>query len=230
MVSIEVARPNQLDDVYDRILARSFPPEALVDRSSILTFATWGEVLVRLGNDGTIRAAAVGDHSPATGLLVLEYLAVAPDRRSAGSGSKLFNQARERWTELMHPGAFLAAMERPDGHPASEDYGDPVRRLEFYRRRGMQALALPYFRPAMSADSTPVPDLLLGVLVEDPTWVQDGKFLQGARIAALLNERNPDPAPAERAAWDALIAACEGPIDLVDLADYDQIPRSGPIA
>lgn len=224
-----MARPNQLDDVYDRILARSFPPDVLVDRGSFLTYATWGEVLVRLGEGGVVEAAAVADHSPATGLLVLEYLAVAPGQRSSGSGSELFNQARDRWRELMHPGAFLAAIERPDSYRVSDDYGDPVRRLEFYRRRGMRALALPYYRPALSSESAAVPDLLLGVLVEDPSWVRDGKFVEGARIATLLAERNPDPTPEERPAWDALIAACAAPIDLLDLADYAKIPRSGPI-
>ncbi len=223
-MNIEVARSNQLDDIYDRILKRSLPPDVLVDRGLFLNETTWGEVLVLPGPDGEIEAVAVGDHSPDTGLLVMEYLAVVPGRRSSGSGSALFVAARDYWRDLMHPGAFLTEIERPDGHRASEDYGDPERRLSFYRRLGLRALNLPYYQPALSTQTAPVPDLLLGIMVEDPEWEQDGRFIEDARLRALLSSRNPEPV--QQSAWEALMAACEGPIELVDLADYARIPRS----
>lgn len=225
-MGIAVARPNQLDDIYDRILARSFPPDQLVDRGSFLTDSTWGEVLVLSGADGELEAVAVGDHSPQTGLLVVEYLAVAPERRASGSGSELFAAARDYWRELMHPGAFLVEMERPDVHSGSVEHGDPARRLAFYARQGVRALDLPYYQPAVTSETAPVPGLLLGVVLEDPSWERDGYFTEGARLRALLTERNPDPTPAELPAWTELLAACDEPIELVDLADYARVSRS----
>lgn len=228
-MGIAVARPNQLGEIYDQILAKSFPPEELVSRDAFLTDTTWGEVLVLSGPDGGIAAAAVADHSPETGLLMVDYLAVAPGRRSSGSGSELFAAARDYWRELMHPGAFLAEIERPDAHEADERHGDPARRVAFYHRLGVQALAVPYYQPALSEQTAPVPDMLLGILVEDPSWVQGGRFTEPGRLRTLLTERNPDPTPAEATAWAALMAACAGPIELVELGDYARVPRSGPM-
>ncbi|HOC13835.1 MAG TPA: GNAT family N-acetyltransferase [Propionicimonas sp.] len=225
---MEVAHPNQLGAVYEQLLKRSFPPQELADRDSFLNFVTWGEVLVE--RDGElITAAAVGDYSPNTDLLLLEYLAVLPEYRGKGSGSKLLEAAFAQWCELMHPGAFLAEIERPDGHQGTPEYGDPVRRLKFYHKLGLKALALPYYQPALSPELAPVPDLLLGVLIEDESWVQDHRFVEGERLAALLRERNPEPTDVEGPAWQALLDACAGPIELVDLGDYASVPRSGPI-
>lgn len=229
VTSIEVARPNQLGDIYDSILAKSFPPAELVDRAAFLTHATWGEVLVSGGEE--ITAVAVGDHSAATRLMLVEYLAVAPEHRASGSGTELFRAARQRWMDLVSPGAFLAEIERPDAHQASEAYGDPIRRLAFYERLDVRALALPYYQPAVGPETAPVPDLLLGIVVEDDSWVHGNRFLEGARIEALLRERNPDPTDAELPAWEALLEATRNPegIELVPLSEYERVPRSGPI-
>jgi hypothetical protein len=50
-------------------------------------------------------------------------------------------------------------------------------------------------------------------------------------VAALLAERNPSPTPAELPAHEALLAALRDPagVELVNLADYQRIPRSGPV-
>lgn len=220
---VKIAQPDQLNQVYDEILARSFPPGELLTREEFLTAEN---VLVE---GEPPRAVAVGDYSPATGLLLLEYLAVAPEARGKGSGSALFTAAMASWRELLGPGAFLAEIERPDAHAASAEHGDPVRRLAFYSRLGLRALALPYYQPAVAPGLPPVPDLLLGVLVEDASWLDHGCFTEGGRIAALLRERNPNPTAAEADAWAALLAACEAPIPVVELNDFALIPRSGPI-
>lgn len=234
MADIQVARPNQLGEIYDRILARSFPADELVDRATFLTYATWGEVLVSHDADEEVAAVAVADYSSTTDLLLVEYLAVAPESREGGWGKKLFKAALKRWSELMSPGAFLAELERPDGHRASAEFGDPVRRLKFYERLGFKGLALPYYQPALSPEQHPVMDLLLSVLVTNPDWLSaDGsRFTEGARLEAMLLERMPEPAPGEEAAWEALLAATRAPegIELVDLSDVKRVPRSVPFA
>ncbi|MBK9698440.1 MAG: GNAT family N-acetyltransferase [Propionibacteriaceae bacterium] len=234
MADIQVARPNQLADIYDRILARSFPSDELVDRATFLTYATWGEVLVSADDLEQVAAVAVADYSSATQLLLVEYLAVAPESREGGSGRKLLKAAQKRWSELMAPGAFLAELERPEGHVASAEFGDPVRRLKFYQRLGYKALALPYYQPALSPEGRAVMDLVLVVLVNDPEWASaDGaRFTEGARLEALLLERMPAPAPGEEAAWAALMEATRNPegIELVELSDLSQVPRSVPVS
>ncbi|MGC3952975.1 MAG: GNAT family N-acetyltransferase [Propionicimonas sp.] len=231
MTTVQVARPSQLGDVYDSILVRSFQPDELVDKAAFMHHTTWGEVLLTEDAEGVATGVAVADHHPATGVSVLEYLAVAPGHRGAGAGSALLQAAVQQWGELVNPGALLAEIERPDAHGATEQFGDPTRRLAFYDRHGFRALAVPYFQPALTADQQAVPDLILGVLVFDPSWLSpDGnRFLAGARLEQALAERIPDDQHPE--AREALLAATRDPagIELLPLAEYARIPRSGPI-
>ena len=234
MTTVQVARPSQLGDVFDTILVRSFQPDELVDKGAFMHASTWGEVLVTEDGEGNLTGAAVADHDSETGLSVMEYLAVAPGHRGAGAGSALMNAAVEQWVALVSPGALLAEMERPDGHPATEQYGDPARRLAFYERHGFQALAVPYYQPALTPDQRPVPDLILGGGVFDPAWVSgDGtRFVEGARLEQVLRARIPEPEdPALQPAWEALMASTRDPdgVALVPLAEYVRVPRSGPV-
>ncbi|MCW5952529.1 MAG: GNAT family N-acetyltransferase [Propionibacteriaceae bacterium] len=232
MTTVQVARPSQLGDVYDTILVRSFQPDELVDKAAFMHQTTWGEVLVTQDDEGTATGVAVADHHPDTGVSVLEYLAVAPGQRGGGAGSALLEAAVSRWTELVGPGALLAEIERPDSHPSTEEFGDPNRRLAFYERHGFQALALPYYQPALSGDQQPVPDLILGILILEPTWanVDASRFVEAPRLEQTLVERNPG-SDEQRRAWEALMAATRDPqgIELVPLSEYARIPRSGPI-
>ena len=232
MTTVEVARPSQLGDVYDAILARSFQPDELVDKAAFMHQTTWGEVLVAQDEDGTATGVAVADHHPVTRVSVLEYLAVAPGQRGGGAGSALISAAVPRWSELVSPGALLAEIERPDSHRATEQFGDPTRRLAFYSRHGFQALALPYFQPALSAKQRAVPDLILGILVLEPTWVNvdASRFVEGPRLEQTLAERNPDSGD-KREAWERLVEATRDPqgIELLPLSEYARVPRSGPL-
>lgn len=232
MTTVQVARPSQLGDVYDAILARSFQPDELVGKAAFMHQTTWGEVLVTEDEEGVATGVAVADHHPETGVSVLEYLAVAPGHRGGGAGSALIDAAVPRWTELVGPGALLAEIERPDAHPATEQFGDPTRRLAFYARHGFQALALPYYQPALSEKQRPVPDLILGIRVLEPSWVNvdASRFVEGPRLEQALSERNPDPGE-QRDAWEALMAATRDPegIELLPLAEYARVPRSGPL-
>lgn len=235
MTTVQVARPNQLGDVYDSILVRSFQPDELVDKGAFMHASTWGEVLVTQDAEGNLTGAAVADHDSETGLSVLEYLAVAPGHRGAGAGSALMDAAVEQWVALVSPGALLAEMERPDAHEATEQFGDPGRRLAFYARHGFQALAVPYYQPALTPDQRPVGDLILGIRVFDPSWVSaDGtRFVEGARLEQVLRARIPAPEdPALQDAWEALMASTRDPqgVALLPLEDYARVPRSGPLS
>ncbi len=230
MTTVQVARPSQLGDVYDTILELSFQPDELVDKAAFMHQTTWGEVLVTQDEEGVATGVAVADHDADTRISVLEYLAVRPGQRGAGAGSALLSAAVSRWTELVSPGVLLAEIERPDSHDATEQFGDPTRRLAFYERHGFQALALPYFQPALTPDRHPVPDLILGIRVFEPTWVNVDatRFVEGPRLEQVLSRRNPG---SDEPAWEALLAATRDPqgIELVPLAEYARVPRSGPI-
>ncbi len=229
MTNVQVARASQLADVYDTILALSFQPDELVDKAAFMHQTTWGEVLVTEDEEGVATGVAVADHHPETGISVLEYLAVAPGHRGAGAGSALLNAAVGQWTELVGPGALLAEIERPDSHDATDQFGDPTRRLAFYERHGFQALALPYYQPALTEGQHAVPDLILGIRVFEPSWVNvdASRFVEGPRLEQVLTERNPGG----EQAWEALLAAVRDPegIELIPLSEYARIPRSGPI-
>lgn len=234
MTTVQVARPSQLGDVFDTILARCFQVDELVDKAAFMHASTWGEVLVTQDEEGTITGAAVADHDSETALSMLDYLAMAPEHRGAGAGSALLEAAVAQWVQLVSPGALLAEMERPDVHPATEEFGDPTRRLAFYERHGFRGLAVPYYQPALTPQQRPVPDLILAVLVLDPTWVNaDGtRFLEGARLEQVLRARIPEPAdPKLQEAWQAMLAATRDPegIELIPLAQFARIPRSGPL-
>lgn len=234
MTTVQVARPSQLGDVYDTILVRSFQPDELVDKAAFMHASTWGEVLVTEDGEGNLTGVAVADHDSGTGLSVMEYLAVAPGHRGAGAGSALLQAAVAQWVDLVSPGALLAEIERPDAHDATEQFGDPTRRLAFYERHGFRALSVPYYQPALTADQHPVGDLVLAVLVFDPSWVsEDGtRFTEGARLEQVLRARIPTPEdPTRLAAWEALIAATQDPagVELLPLAEYARVPRSGPL-
>ena len=232
MTTVQVARPSQLGDVYDSILLRSFQPDELVDKAAFTQQTTWGEVLVTEDEEGAATGVAVADHDPLTRISVLEYLAVAPGQRGGGAGSALLTAAIAQWTELVSPGALLAEIERPDAHQTTEAFGDPTRRLAFYERHGFQALALPYYQPALSESQRAVPDLILGILVFEPTWVNvdASRFVEGPRLEQTLAERNAGTGE-QRETWERLLAATRDPqgIELLPLSEYARIPRSGPI-
>ena len=233
MTTVQVARPSQLGDVYDTILVRSFQPDELVEKAAFMHHSTWGEVLLTEGADGDITGTAVADHSADTRISVLEYLAVSPEHRGAGAGSALLTAAVERWAQLVSPGAILAEIERPDVHRATEQFGDPARRLAFYERHGFQGLAVPYFQPALTPEQRPVPDLILGILVLDPSWVSaDGsRFVEGSRLEDVLRRRSPYAPEGWEPAYEAMLTATRDPagIELVPLSQYQRIPRSGPL-
>jgi hypothetical protein len=113
-------------------------------------------------------AAAVGEWSPTTEIVLLAYLAVRPGVRSTGLGGELLSNVTALWRTRWKPVAILAEIEHPLAHSATEAYGDPVKRLRFYARHGLRALDIPYFQPSLKRGFGRVFGILLTVV-----WLSD---------------------------------------------------------
>lgn len=215
-----------LRDVYDRVLAPTFPP---VELGSYASFeASWktGEHLAwaAIDDSGNVQGAVVCSRYPESRAALLVYLALAPGQRGGGVGGRLYDEAV---TAMMASGdidLMLAEFEHPAVHRGSEDTGDPVARLRFYDRKGARGLALPYFQPAIDGQER-VPGFILGVLAERTT--DDGRTVDGAGVRAFLleNLRLNEGDVGEDPATTALLAAADVPrVQALPLTEPDRIP------
>lgn len=223
---IEIARSESvLEQVYDEVLHRNFPPSELLTRTDFLAGARAGELEVLVAADGPdLQGAIVGErHSRA---VLVAWLAVGALGRGGGVGGELLHTGVRTW--LAEPGvaAVLAEIERPDIFDAHPVYGDPMRRLAFYSRVAAGVLDIPYFQASMgpglprvhgllltvvgTADATPAPRLL------NP---DETAAVRGFLDDALSDDR-------EGAAVIAAAAADSG-IRMLPVADYAVTPLTG---
>ena len=96
---------------------------------------------------------------PGSGFALLEYMAVAPERRGHGFGARLFQKTVER---AVTPGgeALPVLLEVDSDVEASSDRTLRTRRLHFYRRLGCRRIAgLQYLMPLQGAG--PAPEMVL---------------------------------------------------------------------
>lgn len=222
-----------LGEVYDALLALSFPPSELMARSWLVDGVAAGRLSVLAGRDdtGPVATAITQSLAPAPAVL-LTYFATRGDMRGRGVGSALFGHLREAVLERERPSIFLAEVERPDRHPGSAEHGDPAARLRFYGRHGARALDLPYLQ-APIGEGDAVRGMLLLALHVEPGVVLDGSeggsavpgpALLAEAVDVLLDGFGQD-APDPRA--DRLRAAAASPaVSLYDVADYSRIPSS----
>lgn len=98
---------------------------------------------------------------PGKGFALLEYMAVASDRRGHGFGGRLFRRTVER--AVTPQGAELPVLLEVDSdREASSDQAVRTRRLRFYRRLGCLKIAgLRYLMPLPGAGSAPEMDLMI---------------------------------------------------------------------
>src|SRR5215212_3834007 len=131
-------RPELARRFYDEILRPSFPAAELID-------PWWaggadrydGPYLLALEGDDVV-GGALGEWYPGSQTLLLSYLAVHPDRRGAGIGTRLMEAIAERWYPAYPSRLALAELEDPAHHDSAIQ--DPVLRLRFYARFGVEAL------------------------------------------------------------------------------------------
>lgn len=166
--------PRLLTALWHQVLQPSFAPDELVALEDLLAEHAAGRVtawgVVEEGGDDAgagpvVVAGVVGTWSALSGVLLVDYLALAPGHRGRGTGTALLDAALARWATELGPRLVLAEVEHPAHHPTDAAHGDPTARLRFYARRGARVLALPYFQPGLAGPgSARVPALLLVVL------------------------------------------------------------------
>ncbi|HYS20411.1 MAG TPA: GNAT family N-acetyltransferase [Gemmatimonadales bacterium] len=98
---------------------------------------------------------------PAEGFALLEYMAVAPERRNHGVGSELFKETVER--AVMPEGRSVPILLEIDSdREASGDQQIRTRRERFYRRLGcVRVSGLHYILPLPGQGPAPEMDLML---------------------------------------------------------------------
>jgi len=98
---------------------------------------------------------------PAKGFALLEYMAVAAERRGQGFGAKLFRRTVEQ--AVTPQGAKLPVLLEVDSdREASSDQALRTRRLHFYRRLGCMKIAgLRYLMPLPGLGPAPEMDLMV---------------------------------------------------------------------
>ena len=227
------------ETVYADILTPSFPPEERGTLEDLRTGAAEGYtvVLAALDDQGRPLAAAVGDWSADSGVALLSYLAARPGLRGGGVGGELLTAATANWRERWQPALMLAEIEDPGAHGASDGYGDPDKRVRFYARHGVRALAVPYFQPGLTAGSPRVYGVMLCAV--DVTAAGAGAepdTVDGARVARFMTGylNSCEGAVGSDPACVALFAALDRPggVPLIDITEYTRVPRStaaGPV-
>lgn len=98
---------------------------------------------------------------PAAGFALLEYMAVAPERRGEGLGGKLFRRTVEH-AATPQGGKLPVLLEIDSDREASSDRATRTNRERFYRRLGCMKLAgLRYLMPLRGVGPAPEMDLMV---------------------------------------------------------------------
>lgn len=162
LVDLDAGSP-VLDTVYEELLRPSFTTDKLLARTDLGSELASGLAVVSVALDDQERpvGVAAGQWSPATGILLLDYLAVRNDLRSGGVGRRLMGRVQNDWQRKFEPLLTLTEVQHPLAHLASPEYGDPTARLRFYARHGGLALDLPYVQPPSRPDTGRVYGVLL---------------------------------------------------------------------
>jgi GNAT superfamily N-acetyltransferase len=134
-----------LREAFDKVLVPTAPPwlgPPSVDAIAIDIASTF--VLLA---DGEPLGMISGEWYEHLRVLFFTYLAVVPDTRARGLGSRLTEHAMRYWSTTYRPCVIVAEVEVPGVHPVSV-HGDPVKRVRFHGRLGGRALDIPYFQPS----------------------------------------------------------------------------------
>lgn len=235
-MSIEVLTdPDDLAVTYHDLLLPAFIPEELGSLQGLIDGVTHGDAIVTVVRDGAeITGAAVGEWFPTSRVMLLAYLAVAPNARSGGVGSRLLRETLALWEERYSPVLVIAEVEHPGFHGSDPGRGDPAARLRFYDRFGAKLIDMPYFQPALRPGSKRVTGLLLLLLAARRGVIDaSGTILAGRTpLVEALREYSRDfqlppvdESPEVIGLTDALFG--EAPVRLLPVSAYDRVRFPG---
>jgi GNAT superfamily N-acetyltransferase len=172
---------------YDEIMVEAFTPDELgkpywdpeKDDPSIRT-------ILALGPSEEILGGIVGEWFTKSEVLLIAWVAVRRDCRGQAIGTRLMGRAAADWYRL--PGTRLVVGELDDPrHWPSKDQ-DPVARLRFYERFGVQALDVPYFQPSIGIGHKHVYHMLLASFDPQATAIDEGGVVGGALLRQFIEE------------------------------------------
>jgi len=167
-------------EIYE-LLKTSFPPEELDSLKALMDLAQDGllELICARLYSNQLVGVAVGQRAAGTPVVLLAYLAIDPEYRGTGIGSRLLATAEHHWLDD-GPAIIVAEVEDPANAESHPMFGDPVRRLQFYRRYGCQRLDVPYFMPALNGHGRQ--NILLLLVGASGRFVQEDRLLPSCRL------------------------------------------------
>jgi GNAT superfamily N-acetyltransferase len=188
---------------YHEVMVPNFRPDELPAEDVLVTALTEGRDTVGMiatGPGGEPLGGFVAEWYGASRVLLLSYLAVPPQLRGLGLGTRLAQAAGSAWLQRFDPLLVLGEVEDPRFYEVDPNFGDAWARLRLYERLGGQALPLDYFQPALAPGRARVLHmLLLCFLVQPAALVAPGR-LAGPIIEQFLRDYfgaceggSPDP-------------------------------------
>jgi GNAT superfamily N-acetyltransferase len=237
-----VAEPDDalFSAVYDRVLVPAFAVGELEPLEVIRAQVTDPRHILRMlacfGADAEPVAVITSDWYSRSGVMLIGYLAVRPDLRRQGTGTKLIERAVVKWNAELSPALAVAEVEDPRQFQGSDagdaDTGNPADRLRLYESLGARVIGVPYFQPKLSDDLERVHGLMLMAFGVDGRLLGDVKVdsVPTEPIGAFLDEYfeategPPPPQDAEFVNLKArVLSTAEAPLLRAD--ELDRLPK-----
>ena len=180
-----------IENIYRDILQPAFGPDELDTLDTVLdglvkgSYEAWG--LCAMDGETPV-GCMLGYPYRQSRVLLIGYVAVKAGLRARGIGSRLADEARQKW--YGQPGLTLvvAEIEDPRRHPVIGDV-DPKRRLAFYAARGAQVVVGPFFQPRLEGKRKKrVYELFLTVLSGSSEAIGPDNSVSAGQLADFLLE------------------------------------------